>query len=134
MSKNENCDNVIVSDYRSALGHSYEAVTTDSTCTEKGFTTYTCVTCGNSYTGDETDLAPHKWDKGTITKQPTYLEKGLKAFKCLNCEETYTEDIPALVQTDLSDCTITLSYRKTVYNGKEKTPEVVVKKSQRNSR
>ena len=125
--KNENCDNVIVSDYRSALGHSYEAVTTDSTCTEKGFTTYTCVTCGNSYTGDETDLAPHKWDKGTITKQPTYLEKGLKAFKCLNCEETYTEDIPALVQTDLSDCTITLSYRKTVYNGKEKTPEVVVK-------
>ena len=100
---------------------------TDSTCTAEGFTTYTCVTCGNSYVGDKTDKAPHKWDKGTVTKKAGYLENGTREFKCANCDASYTEDIPALKQTALKDCTITLSYRKTVYNGKEKTPEVTVK-------
>ena len=123
----KNCDNVVVSDYRSALGHSYETKVTDSTCTAEGFTTYICVTCGNSYVGDKTDKTPHEWGKGTITKEPTYLESGLKTFKCANCDAEYTEDIPMLEQTKLSDCTITLSYRKAVYNGKEKTPKVTVK-------
>ena len=123
----QNCDNVVVSDYRGVLGHSYEAEVTDSTCTAEGFTTYTCVTCGNSYVGDKTDKAPHKWDKGTVTKKTGYLENGTREFKCANCDASYTEDIPALKQTALKDCTITLSYRKTVYNGKEKTPEVTVK-------
>lgn len=123
----QNCDNVVVSDYRGVLGHSYEAEVTDSTCTAEGFTTYTCVTCGNSYVGDKTDKAPHKWDKGTVTKKAGYLENGTREFKCANCDASYTEDIPALKQTALKDCTITLSYRKTVYNGKEKTPEVTVK-------
>ena len=125
----KNCDHVAVADYRGVLGHSYEAEITDSTCTTKGFTTYTCVTCGNSYKGDETDLAPHKWDKGTITVQPTYQANGLKEFRCTDCGATYTKDIPALEQTDLSDCTVILSYRKTVYNGEEKKPEVTVKSS-----
>ena len=123
----QNCDNVVVSDYCGVLGHSYEAEVTDSTCTAEGFTTYTCVTCGNSYVGDKTDKAPHKWDKGTVTKKAGYLENGTREFKCANCDASYTEDIPALKQTALKDCTITLSYRKTVYNGKEKTPEVTVK-------
>lgn len=123
----QNCDNVVVSDYRGVLGHSYEAEVTDFTCTAEGFTTYTCVTCGNSYVGDKTDKAPHKWDKGTVTKKAGYLENGTREFKCANCDASYTEDIPALKQTALKDCTITLSYRKTVYNGKEKTPEVTVK-------
>ena len=125
----KNCDNVVVSDYRGVLGHSYEAEVTDSTCTAEGFTTYTCVTCGNSYVGDKTDKAPHKWDKGIVTKKAGYLENGTREFKCANCDASYTEDIPALKQTALKDCTITLSYRKTVYNGKEKTPEVTIKDS-----
>lgn len=120
---------MVVSDYKGVLGHSYEAQITDSTCTTEGFTTYTCVTCGNSYVGDKTDKAPHSWDKGTITKQPGYLANGTKEFHCKNCDAFYTEDIPALEQTALKDCQITLSYRKTVYNGKEKTPEVTVKNS-----
>ena len=123
----KNCDNVVVSDYRSARGHSYETQITDSTCTKEGFTTYTCVTCGNSYVGDKTDKTPHEWKKGTITKEPTYLESGLRTFKCANCDAEYTEDIPMLEQTKLSECTVTLSYRKAVYNGKEKEPKVTVK-------
>ncbi|MBR4880817.1 MAG: hypothetical protein IKU19_02725, partial [Clostridia bacterium] len=41
-----------------ATGHSYEAVVTAPTCTEAGYTTYTCV-CGDTYTADETAPLGH---------------------------------------------------------------------------
>ena len=48
--------------------HSYEAVVTAPTCTEGGYTTYTCA-CGNSYTADETAALGHDW-------------KGLECSRC----------------------------------------------------
>lgn len=125
----ENCDYETKSDIRRAKGHNYEETITESTCTTKGFITYTCTDCGDSYKGKETDLAPHKWDKGTVTKQATYLSKGTIEYKCADCDAKYTEEIPMSGQTALSDCTVTLSYRKTAYDGKEKTPKITVKNS-----
>ena len=125
----ENCDYETKSDIRRAKGHNYEETITESTCTTKGFITYTCTDCGDSYKGKETDLAPHKWDKGTVTKQATYLSKGTIEYKCADCDAKYTEEIPMLGQTALSDCTVTLSYHKTAYDGKEKTPKITVKNS-----
>lgn len=125
----ENCDYETKSDIRRAKGHNYEETITESTCTTKGFITYTCTDCGDSYKGKETDLAPHKWDKGTVTKQATYLSKGTIEYKCADCDAEYTEEIPMLGQTALSNCTVTLSYYKTAYDGKEKTPKVTVKNS-----
>ena len=43
--------------------HSYTAVVTEPTCTEGGYTTYTC-SCGDSYVADETPALGHDW-KGT---------------------------------------------------------------------
>ena len=43
--------------------HSYTAVVTEPTCTEGGYTTYTCE-CGDSYVDDYTDALGHDW-KGT---------------------------------------------------------------------
>ena len=43
--------------------HSYTAVVTAPTCTEGGYTTYTCE-CGDSYIADETAALGHSW-KGT---------------------------------------------------------------------
>ncbi|MBQ2244422.1 MAG: discoidin domain-containing protein, partial [Oscillospiraceae bacterium] len=40
--------------------HSYTPVVTAPTCTEGGYTTYTC-TCGDSYTADETPALGHDW-------------------------------------------------------------------------
>ena len=40
-------------------GHSYNAVVTDPTCTEDGYTTYTCSVCGDSYTDDEVAALGH---------------------------------------------------------------------------
>mgnify|MGYP000803298053 FL=1 len=108
----KNCDYETKSDIRRAKGHNYEETITESTCTTKGFITYTCTDCGDSYKGKETDLAPHKWDKGTVTKQATYLSKGTIEYKCADCDAKYTEEIPMSGQTALSDCTVTLSYHK----------------------
>ena len=43
--------------------HSYESKVTEPTCTEQGFTTYTCE-CGESYVADYVDALGHDW-KGT---------------------------------------------------------------------
>ena len=125
----KNCDYETKSDRRRAKGHNYEETITESTCTTKGFITYTCTDCGDSHKGKETDLASHKWDKGTVTKQATYLLNGTIEYKCADCDAEYTEEIPMLGQTALSNCTVTLSYYKTAYDGKEKTPKVTVKNS-----
>ena len=75
--------------------HSYTAVVTAPTCTEKGYTTHTC-SCGDSYVDTYTDALGHAWDGGTVTKQPTATETGIKTFTCTRCGETKTEVIPAL--------------------------------------
>lgn len=47
--------------------HSYEAAVTDPTCTEGGYTTYTCE-CGDSYIADETEALGHDFVEGTCTR------------------------------------------------------------------
>ena len=74
--------------------HSYTAVVTPPTCTEKGYTTHTC-SCGHSYVDTYTDALGHAWDNGTVTKQPTATETGIKTFTCTRCSATKTETIPA---------------------------------------
>ena len=75
--------------------HSYTAVVTAPTCTEKGYTTHTC-SCGHSYVDTYTDALGHAWDNGKVTKEPTETETGVKTFTCTRCSETKTEVIPPL--------------------------------------
>ena len=75
--------------------HSYTAVVTPPTCTEKGYTTHTCA-CGDSYVDTYVDALGHAWDNGKVTKEPTETETGTKTFTCTRCGETKTEVIPAL--------------------------------------
>ena len=39
--------------------HSYTSAVTAPTCTAKGYTTYTCSACGDSYVADETEMVAH---------------------------------------------------------------------------
>ena len=75
--------------------HSYTAVVTPPTCTEKGYTTHTC-SCGHSYVDTYTDALGHAWDSGKVTKQPTATETGIKTYTCTRCSATKTETIPML--------------------------------------
>ena len=72
----------------SALGHKYEATVTAPTCTEKGYTTYTCF-CGSSYVANEVAAKGHKYE-ATVTA-PTCTEKGYTTYTCF-CGDTYVAD------------------------------------------
>ena len=47
--------------------HNYQAVVTEPTCTEPGYTTYTCE-CGDSYVADETPALGHDFVDGVCTR------------------------------------------------------------------
>jgi hypothetical protein len=46
--------------------------------------------------GEKTDVAPHNWDGGAITKEATELENGIKTYTCTDCSEVKTESIAKL--------------------------------------
>ena len=76
--------------------HSYVAVVTDPTCTEKGYTTYTCA-CGESYKGDYVDALGHKFENGVCTvcgeKDPTYVPPVVNPFKDVEKSSPYYDAI-----------------------------------------
>ena len=83
-------------DYTPAHVHQYNAVVTEPTCTEAGFTTHTCE-CGDSYTDTPTEALGHDWSDGAITTPATCTEAGVKTYTCRNdASHTYTEELPAL--------------------------------------
>ena len=86
--------------------HSYKAVVTAPTCTEKGYTTHTCA-CGDSYVDTYVDALGHAWDNGKVTKEPTETETGVKTFTCTRCGETKTETIPKLTHEHSYDAVVT---------------------------
>ena len=71
--------------------HNYTSVVTAPTCTESGYTTYTCQGCGYSYTKDETAATGHSYSVSEVVA-PTCTEKGYTIYTCGNCGDTYNED------------------------------------------
>ena len=80
-----------------ALGHDYSAQITDPTCTEQGYTTYTCSACGDTYKDNYVAALSHEWNDGEETTAPGCTTDGVKTFTCKRqgCGETKTEAIPA---------------------------------------
>ena len=50
--------------------HSYDSVVTAPTCTENGFTTYTCSKCGDNYTDAVVSATGHDWVDATCADAP----------------------------------------------------------------
>ena len=73
--------------------HDYKEEVTAPTCTEKGFTTYTCE-CGESYTDNEVAATGHTYGEWEVVKEATETEKGLKERKCVNCDVKESEETP----------------------------------------
>ena len=72
--------------------HSYEGVVTDPTCTEGGYTTYTCSKCGDSYVADETEATGHSYGSPVL-----YEEDGvyIYTYTCIEGDDSYTIDVSA---------------------------------------
>ena len=78
------------------MAHSYEAVTVDPTCTEEGYTRYTCMFCGDTYNDNTVEALGHDWGEWNVTLEPTETTTGEKTRSCSRCGETETEVIPEL--------------------------------------
>ncbi|MBQ5362246.1 MAG: hypothetical protein IIU63_02770, partial [Clostridia bacterium] len=77
--------------------HTYDSVTIPATCTEGGWTVYTCA-CGDSYEGDFTEATGHSYENGVctecgetwsgpvITKQPTDVKVKMGEEFCVSVE------------------------------------------------
>ena len=88
-------------------GHKYDKVVTDPTCTDKGYTTYTCPNCavgtqGHSYVDDYVNGTGHDYTS-QVTLEPTCTGTGIRTYTCQNvgCTDqteghSYTEEVDAL--------------------------------------
>ena len=87
-----------------AKGHNYVGVVTEPTCTEMGYTTYTCEGCGDSYKSDYTRANGHKEGDWIIDKEPTTDAEGQRHKVCTVCGETLiTETIEKLYNMATTD-------------------------------
>lgn len=82
----KNCD-AFESDPVAAMGHDMEAVVTAPTCTERGYTTYSCTRCIYSYKDNYVDKVNHGY-QSTVTA-PTCTEKGYTTYTCPVCGDSY---------------------------------------------
>ena len=78
-----------------AKGHSYQKITTAPTCTEQGYTTYTCFECGDSYVDDYVAATGHLYGEWTQVKKPTTEEAGLEERVC-SCGDKEQNELPML--------------------------------------
>ena len=76
--------------------HSYTSKVVAPTCTEQGYTLYTCSVCSASYKDNYTDAKGHSWNSGTVTTAATCEKAGIKTYTCTVCKTTKTETIAAL--------------------------------------
>ena len=83
--------------------HEYDAFVTEPTCTEGGYTTYTCA-CGDSYTGDKTDPLGH--DYAESVTEPTCTEGGYTTYTCA-CGDSYVDDETDPLGHDFCDWALT---------------------------
>jgi len=87
--------------------HDYIPEVTPPTCTEEGYTTYTCK-CGATY--KEVIPAPgHNWENGRYNYYlPTCEEDGYGRRQCFNCDEMRTEpDEGSALDHDWNDGVVT---------------------------
>lgn len=74
--------------------HDFKAEVTAPTCTEKGYTTYTCKCGEDSYIADYVDALGHSYGDWKVVTEATETARGLKERECSRCANKQTEEIP----------------------------------------
>ncbi len=75
-----------------SIGHKYiVASVVNPTCTEKGYTNYSCISCSHTKKDSYTNALSHDY-KAVGTVQPTCSEKGYTNYKCSRCSATKVDN------------------------------------------
>ena len=69
--------------------HNYTGAVTEQSCTEGGYTTFTCA-CGGTYIADQTNARGHNYS--SKVKTATCTEKGYTTYTCIICGDSYTDN------------------------------------------
>ena len=73
--------------------HDYTSEVIEPTCTEMGYTLYTCTECGETYKDEYTEMIDHEYGEWYVETAPTHNEKGVERRECMHCEAYETQDI-----------------------------------------
>ncbi len=78
--------------------HNFEKIIVAPTCTEKGYTTYTCSDCGEEYTTGKVDATGHKMSVNDKTEPGCVNTGSTSGVICSICGEIFVEqeEIPAV--------------------------------------
>lgn len=69
--------------------HRYQETVIHSTCTDVGYTRFTCTICEDSHDENHTPTLGHNFD--TIITAPTCTEKGFTTYICTRCKYSYND-------------------------------------------
>lgn len=72
------------------------------TCTEKGYTKFTCKNCGDTYNDNETEALGHEYDEGQVVL-PTCIAEGYTQHNCKNCEYFYRDQFVSALGHEYSE-------------------------------
>ena len=98
----------------------YKGIQYTTKCFSPSLTTYTCP-CGHSYTRETAIYNHHIYSgKENVTKKATETNNGIMYCVCESCGKNFDKATIAKIAS------VKLSYKKTKYNGKVKTPTVTV--------
>ena len=102
------------SSWKECLHTEYTPDVKAPTCTEGGYTTYTCV-CGKSYTDNATEATGHHYE--SVVTPPTAIKQGFTTHTCTGCGDSYVDSYTEPVgigQLAFSGATLTLEQKLSV--------------------
>jgi len=76
-----------------ACAHSYTSTVTAPTCTEQGYTTHTCLSCGDSYVDSYTAALGHSYGEWYTVQNPTCSAPGTQRRDCVRCDAYETDHL-----------------------------------------
>ncbi|MBR6862377.1 MAG: DUF4316 domain-containing protein [Acidaminococcaceae bacterium] len=76
-----------------AVGHDFSASVTAPTCTEMGYTTYTCVHCDTQYRDQYTAPAGHSIGEWIVDREADTEAEGLRHRECAVCGLVLTTEV-----------------------------------------
>ena len=76
--------------------HAYSEAVTAATCTEDGFTTYSCE-CGDTYVGDRVEATGHSWGEWVTVTEPTEAATGTAERKCSACDAAESKVLDKII-------------------------------------
>lgn len=71
------------------MPHRYNSTVIEPTCSDNGYTIYTCFQCGDYFTADETNPFGHSYESTVV--EPTETAQGYTDHICSVCGDTYRD-------------------------------------------